>query len=382
MEQMRPGLLVIDDELGPRESLRFLFNTDYDVHCADSADAGIEWLRHNSPDVVITDIKMPGKTGIEGLREIRELDPNVAVIILTGFGSLDTAQEAIRHGASDYIKKPFDMNELRDMVGKYAERTQALRKRAVMFEELEQLRGELSEKEHLAALGQASSELVHDLRNPLSVICGYVQILLDELRKKKHEALEADKAGAMLDYLEVVDKNARRCQEMSRMWKDLGQPDDVMFLEACPVAEIVNEVAESAEPIASRRNARIDVTLGPADCVVGAHKLHLFRALQNVVVNAIQALPAEGGGRIHVAWQPADKGIEITVEDNGCGIPPDKLDDVFKPYISTKEPSDSMGIGLFITRKVLERHGGRINLANRPEGGVVATLWLPPYRKG
>jgi len=377
-EKTRYRLLVIDDELGPRESLRFLFNTDYDVECADSVDAAIEWLRSNAADVIITDIKMPGKTGIEGLQEIRELDDDVAVIMLTGFGSLDTAQEAIRHGANDYIKKPFDMNELRETVAKYAERTRALRKRASTFEDLERLRGELSQKEHLASLGQASSELVHDLRNPLSVICGYVQLLLDDLREKQDDSVKADDAGDVLDYLEIIDKNARRCQEMSRMWKDLGRQDVVLSLEPCTVSEIIAEVAESAEPMATRGNARIDVTMGPSGSVVAAHKLHLFRALQNVVANALQALPGEGGW-VHMVWEQADGGVTILVEDNGHGIPPDKLEDVFKPNVSTKGPSGGMGIGLFITRKVIEKHGGRIELANRPEGGIVATVRLPLY---
>lgn len=378
-EQIWRKLLVVDDELGPRESLRFLFNKTYHVHCVESVDAAVAWLRENTADVIITDIKMPGKTGIEGLREIRQLDPDVAVIMLTGFGSLETAQEAIRHGANDYIKKPFDMHELRETVGKYAERTLALRKRASMFEDLKRLQGELGEKEHLASLGQASSELVHDLRNPLSVICGYVQLLLDDLRKRKNESVLADEAADMLDYLEIIDKNARRCQDLSRIWKDLGRPDAELNLEPCLVAEIVADVAESAAPDARRANASIDVMAGPPDCLFAAHKLHIFRALQNVVTNALQALPKQGG-RIQIGWQLLDGGVSISVTDNGCGIPEGKLVDVFKPYVSTKGPSGGMGIGLFITRKVIEKHGGWIDLANRPDSGVISTIWIPCYR--
>src|SRR6056297_360381 len=99
-------LLVIDDEFGPRESLRFLFKDIYNVDCADSVDNGIRALKKNAPDCIITDIKMPRKSGIEGLQEIRAIDPHVSIIMLTGFGSLETAQEAIRHGATDYLKKP------------------------------------------------------------------------------------------------------------------------------------------------------------------------------------------------------------------------------------------------------------------------------------
>src|SRR6187397_2367231 len=102
-----PQILVIDDEIGPRESLRI--------------------LREKSPDVIISDIRMPGTNGIDGLRKIRELDPHVAVIMLTGFGALDTAKEALRLGANDYISKPFDAREMREVIGRNVERTRVVR---------------------------------------------------------------------------------------------------------------------------------------------------------------------------------------------------------------------------------------------------------------
>jgi len=182
-------ILVIDDELGPRESLRFLFKDEYDVVCADSVDAGVAELKKQKPDVIIMDIKMPKKSGIEGLKEIRDIDSDISVIMLTGFGSLETAQEAIRHGANDYVKKPFDANEMREIVRKYVDKTRMGRGRLGACSELEalnqQLQSELANKEHLAQLGQASSEFVHDIKNPLSVICGYVQLLMDQLQDAK-----------------------------------------------------------------------------------------------------------------------------------------------------------------------------------------------------
>ena len=93
-------ILVIDDEIGPRESLRILLKNEFDVHCADSVDLGMQLLREHEPDTFIMDIRMPGMSGIEGLRAIRAIDTNVSVIMLTGFGALETAQEAIRLGAS------------------------------------------------------------------------------------------------------------------------------------------------------------------------------------------------------------------------------------------------------------------------------------------
>src|SRR6476620_4593241 len=138
-----PQVLVIDDEMGPRESLRMLLKPNYQVHTADCVDAGIKLLKEKHPDAVITDIRMPGTNGIDGLRRIREIDPHVAVIMLTGFGALDTAKEALRLGANDYISKPFDAREMREVIGRNVERTRVYRTSLNAASEIKELNNRL-----------------------------------------------------------------------------------------------------------------------------------------------------------------------------------------------------------------------------------------------
>jgi DNA-binding NtrC family response regulator len=113
-----PQVLVIDDEMGPRESLRMLLKPSYQVHTADSVEIGLQLLNEKKPDAIVLDIRMPGVTGIEGLRRIRQIDPHLSVIMLTGFGALETAKEAVRLGANDYISKPFDAREMREVISR------------------------------------------------------------------------------------------------------------------------------------------------------------------------------------------------------------------------------------------------------------------------
>src|SRR5438477_12650325 len=94
-----PQILVIDDEMGPRESLRMLLKPNYQVYTAENVETGLRILREKNPDVVISDIRMPGTSGIDGLRKSREIDPHVGVIMVTGLGGLDTAEDALRVGA-------------------------------------------------------------------------------------------------------------------------------------------------------------------------------------------------------------------------------------------------------------------------------------------
>src|SRR6266478_9857255 len=107
-----PQILIIDDEMGPRESLRMLLKPNYQVHTADNVELGLQLLQEKAPDAIVMDIRMPGINGIDGLRQIREIDPHLSVIMLTGFGALETAKEALRLGANDYIAKPFDAHEM------------------------------------------------------------------------------------------------------------------------------------------------------------------------------------------------------------------------------------------------------------------------------
>src|ERR1041385_3775758 len=174
----QPEILVIDDEIGPRESLRMLLKPDYQVHTADCVETGLKLLKEKTPDTIVMDLRMPGMSGIDGLRKIREIDPNLSVIMLTGFGALDTAREAIRLGANDYISKPFDATEMREVIDRNVERTRFYRSSENAASEIKELNNrllkELAQKERLAALGQASAEFVHDLGNPLTIVWGYV----------------------------------------------------------------------------------------------------------------------------------------------------------------------------------------------------------------
>src|SRR5919202_4540124 len=138
-----PDILVIDDEIGPRESLRMLLKPDYQVHTADCVEAGIKLLKEKQPDTIVMDIRMPGMTGIDGLRKIREIDPHLSVIMLTGFGALETAQEALRLGANDYINKPFDAVQMREVIGRNVERTRLHRKSEEAAREIQELNAHL-----------------------------------------------------------------------------------------------------------------------------------------------------------------------------------------------------------------------------------------------
>jgi len=117
-----PNILIVDDEIGPRESLRMILKTNYNVYCVDSGYAAIQMIQQTPMDIVTLDLKMPGMSGIDTLKEIREIDPNVMVIIITGYGTLKSAIEGIRYGVFDYIPKPFNVPEIMGIIEKSIQR--------------------------------------------------------------------------------------------------------------------------------------------------------------------------------------------------------------------------------------------------------------------
>src|SRR5580693_6131645 len=219
----RPQILVIDDEIGPRESLRMLLKPNYQVHTADCVEAGIKLLKEKQPDTIVMDIRMPGVSGIEGLRQIRQIDPHLSVIMLTGFGALDTAKEALRLGANDYISKPFDAHEMQQVIDRSVERTRVHRASDQASGEIKELNNrllqQLAQKERLAALGQASAEFVHDLGNPLTIVWGYVQLLAKRLEKSENGTSENASSAKELN---IIEQNVRLCRELLTMWQGYG----------------------------------------------------------------------------------------------------------------------------------------------------------------
>jgi signal transduction histidine kinase len=370
-------VLVIDDELGPRESLRILLKNEYEVFCADSVAKGVELLREKRPDVVVMDIRMPGKSGIEGLRDIRALDTSVAVIMLTGFGALETAQEALRLGASDYLKKPFDTKEMMEIIRTNVRRTALNRKRAGTERELQELNSrltaELAKKDRLASLGQASAELVHDLRNPLTVVLGYVQILADDLNRARETH-----SGTMensSEYINLIERNIQRCREIIETWQDLGRNARRNHRPFSPGA-VLREVVESQRGLASARKAALELRVLDVEAQVSGDAVQIGRALQNIVGNAVDAL-ADEGGHVVVTGAVRDGTYCISVKDNGCGIAPRDLEHLFEAYYSTKAPHKGTGLGLFITRRVIDDHNGVIEVDSEVGKGTEMRVKLP-----
>lgn len=367
-------VLVIDDERGPRESLRMVLKYDYEIFLADRVDGGVELLREKRPDLVIMDIRMPEKSGIEGLQEIREIDPDVSIVMLTGYGDLETAQQAIRYGANDYLQKPFDTDDIQAVVRKYVDRSRLHSRKKHAQSELQRMTQSLSREvgktNKLTSLGAASSELVRDLRNPLTIIRGYLDLLTYEL-KEKQSATSAE----MSEYLDQIEKNVERCAELVESWRALGR-FDFSQMQRLSLPKLIHDCFRDA---AAHSDISFSVKVeGMEDQYeMLGDRLQVKRALQNLIDNAVTAVGQRGAPSISVLFSVSHNDIDLVVKDNGCGVDTQRIRWIFEPFDPAATIEKGAGLGLFITKKVIEEHRGSMQFESRLGEGTSVTVRVP-----
>ena len=147
----KESILIVDDEVGPRESLRMILAPLYDVHTVESGQEALNFICREKVDLVTLDLKMPGLSGIDVLREIKNFQPDIDVIIVTGYGSLTNAQDAIRFGAGDFISKPFNVADIIAVVSKSFERRRYSLKIQDFMQQIEVLSSTSGEKKEISS---------------------------------------------------------------------------------------------------------------------------------------------------------------------------------------------------------------------------------------
>ncbi|MBN2163530.1 MAG: hybrid sensor histidine kinase/response regulator [Pontiellaceae bacterium] len=367
-------ILVIDDERGPRESLRMVLKYDYEIFLADRVDGGVKLLQEQEPDLVIMDIRMPEKSGIEGLQEIRAIDPHVSIVMLTGYGDLETAQQAIRYGATDYLQKPFDAMDIQNIVKKYVDRSRLTCRKRQAQEELQKMTQSLSREvgktNKLTSLGAASSELVHDLRNPLTIIRGYLDLLNYELKEKQDSS-----SSEMNEYLDQIERNVERCADLVESWRALGR-FDFSKLQRLNLPKLLNDCFRDAAAH-SDISFSLQVEGIEEQYEMLGERLQVKRAFQNLIDNAVSAIAREPDPSISVHFSINHSDITVKLKDNGCGVDTQKLRWIFEPFDNTATIEKGAGLGLFITKKVLEEHRGSMEFESRLGMGTTVMVRVP-----
>lgn len=355
MDSNKPHILVVDDEMGPRESLKMILNPYYTVHVAERGGQAVDFLNKFPVDLVTLDLKMPGFTGINVLEKVKQHDPDIEAIIITGYGSLDTAIEGLRLGAFDYISKPFDVNHILSLVRRGIERRGAKAK-------LRQVRSDFL------------SNVSHELRTPLSVVVGFVYLLLNQVIGKLSE--EQQKV------LETVYRNSEELLELidNVLWMtSLSSGDASPVLEKFDAREIVDETVKRYQRSIGEKNLTLTIDIPEGGASIISDRSKVERIFQNIFNNAVKFTSA---GEIRVkARVSADRVLDLQVSDTGIGIDKSKLDSVFEPFQqvdnSIHRSFSGLGLGLTVARRMAELIGGAIQVKSDPGVGTTVMMKFP-----
>ena len=362
----KPVVLVVDDEYGPRESIAFTLSTEFAVDTAERAMEALAKLKQKSYAAIVLDIRMPEMDGIRALEEIRKIDPHVSVIMLTGYGTLLTAQQAMVAGANQYLRKPPDVAELLDAARQQVKATRMRRHHAKLAVDAQEmsvaLKQEIERSEPQIWQARASVELVHDLNNPLTVVIGYATLLAEEARRIAERDVEM--ASKITGYAAMVEKAAEYCHHLSENWRlSSRKAADFSPVDLVTVAQDVRQVLFFG-------NVSIQIE-GLPSAVVKGSKYELMRVFQNTFKNSLEA----GTTVLKVTFTRQGKNIEIVISDNGSGMDAERMKRALHGGFSSK--ASGTGLGLSICRHLVGAHGGTFDLTSLPGKGTTIRIVLP-----
>jgi Signal transduction histidine kinase regulating C4-dicarboxylate transport system len=414
-EGKKERILIVEDSVTVRKVFVKHLSARYECFEAESAAQALALLAEREFALVLTDVIMPGLSGVELLRKVVEKYPNTAVIILSGVNNPQRALDALRLGAFDYLIKPCDLHVVEFTIERALERRELLLN-AIRYKRdlearnaelargkaaLERLQAQIVHSEKMASLGQLAAGIAHELNNPVGFIYGNLDILgqcIAELKKLLNyydrSALPAEIAeGARrlkeeIDYaatLKDLDSIIADCQDGAQRICDIVQNLKIFSrLDEAEFAQTdIHEGIESTLRLLSRYyradNIRLHRDYGDLP-LVEAYSGQLNQVWMNLLANAAQALGAKGGD-VSISTRVQGDSVVVIISDNGCGIPPEHLNRVFDPFFTTKPVGEGTGLGLSISFGIVKRHGGTIEVRSQPNRGSSFIVRLPIHAK-
>jgi signal transduction histidine kinase len=395
----QPKVLVVDDEESVVVTIKAILQLDgYNVATTTSGVQARAMVRDVEYDLVLTDLRLEDGDGLEVLKAVRENYPETVTIMLTGYASLESAIQALRAGAYDYLVKPSEVEELRATVARGLERRQLgqeLRLRVAELADLnaslqmriDEATAELKERyEQLKELDRMKSQFLsiasHELKTPITAMSGFLQVSLRRVKKLGEGEAAAPVAEGLRGITEQLEVVYRQTGKLARLVDELLdvsriQTGRIEFRYGdVDLSDLANEVATRMQLTTTTHEISVR---RDTESIVTADRDHLEQVLNNLVTNAIKYSPS--GGTITIDVRPDDGGVRVSVSDQGIGIPEKELEAIFGLFYRSPDraarDAAGMGLGLYISKEIVVRHGGRIWAESGGTKGSILNVVIP-----
>lgn len=358
-EIVKPKILIVDDEKIIRDlCIRAL--PDYRTFEAGNGAEALQLLERQEIDLILTDVMMPQMNGLDLLKTIKEQEPNQAVVVMTGYAEKDIILRALQADADDFISKPINLLQLKTTIQKVLER-KALRQELLQLKRLDRLKTEF--------LGLIS----HKLKTPITVISLFIQNLTQGVGNPEDPAFQHS-ISLILEESEYLSALIQDLLNYSLIILQEGPPD----LCSEKPFELARTAVMERRTLAEQKGVGLVSDLPEAPAILLDHQRFSF-SLFALLDNAIKFTPT--GGVVRVEGGVTAETIQLTIRDNGIGIPREEIPKVFEKFYQV-DPGRTgqvrgFGLGLYYARKFVQMHGGTLHIESEPGKGTTVLLSLP-----
>jgi two-component system, NtrC family, sensor kinase len=372
---MTGTILYVDDDSLNLTVMEELCAGEFELVVASGGPEALRILRERDVAVVLADQRMPEMTGVELLDIVSREYPDTIRLLVTAYSDVATAIDAINRGrVRRYIRKPWDPDEilatLREALAIFGDRRK-----------LRELERRLTETERVYALGVVAASLAHELRSPIAVIVGALDMGESDLaslssRLSRNPTGGGEERQLVSEIAESLAAARRAAQRVADIVEGVSLTQRRTESQSADLSEVVRlTLASLRNSLARRAKVEVDVASLPP---VSGSPAQIGQVVLNLLVNAMQALPEEPGREdvIRVRASQRDARVLLEIEDTGRGIPPEFLGRVFHPFFTTK-PEGGTGLGLAISRKIVEEIGGELAVTSELGRGSCFSVAMP-----
>lgn len=374
-----PRILLVDDDESVREMcVRMLSTEGCKIDTAGSAEEVVSKIDLSNYEVILTDIRMPGQDGLSLVRWVRKLNPNMGIIVITGYPSIDSTIQALRAGVCDFLVKPFSLEEVKMVVGKCLEKLRLAQNLARTNEALTQVNQELERTNYLQT--QFLSLVSHELHTPLNVILQLAQLLID--KKVPEQRINETLSGIQEESIRMK-KLIETLYDFSRLRARKIQ----LNLEPLDLREVITGYMKLLLP--QLAGWKVSVLIPEKLPLILADRDRLIQVITNLLSNAVKYSKPGSKIIIRAAARSASgkEYVRVSVRDYGLGIPKEELPFVFEAFYRGQhdypanegkdETVSGLGLGLSIVKAIVQLMGGEVSVTSIPGKGSKFAFALP-----